>query len=70
MNNLINLLNNTYMELEATRKHLEDGGLTLDPRIEADRYRDIVAKIHTLRHEPAHNHYLAHLAGKKECVCV
>ena len=43
---LLETLNNTFLELENTRAWMEDRGHKLDPKLEADRYRDIAQQIH------------------------
>lgn len=47
MKNLTNILTSlvdTYLELEKTKMWLEASGQALDPKVEADRYRELAQR--------------------------
>lgn len=41
MNKLLTDLVNTFLELEKTKMWMEERGQQLDPKVEADRYREL-----------------------------
>lgn len=47
MRELLKKLSETFLEIEKTKTWMGEHGYTLDPNIEADRYRALAQKIHT-----------------------
>lgn len=46
MKDLLEKISNAFLEMEKTKLWMEERGQRLDPRIEADRYRELAQKVH------------------------